>query len=128
MNPQETVRAYHNWLVVGVSADRDKYSTRIYERLKQLGKQVYGVNPRPFELDDEPIYPSIDAVNEPVDVIVYVVNPTIGLNLLDDVVASQAKILWLQPGTRSPELIAQAKAHNLQVIEDCVLVASEAGL
>lgn len=112
------------WAVIGVTDDVSKYGYKVYARLKKHNKVVYGVNPKYDKIDDDKIYPSLEAINDNIDVVVFIVNPKIGINYLESVVDRKISIIWLQPETESPEILLKAKENNIGVIEACVLLVS----
>ena len=57
-----------------------------------------------------------------IDVVDFVVNPKIGIKILDDVIAKGIKRILLQPGTADGALIAKAEANGIEVLQSCVLV------
>ena len=50
------------------------------------------------------------------------VNPTIGINYLENIKELGIKTIWLQPGTISVELLEEAQRLELNVVDACVLV------
>ncbi len=124
MKAIDIINTYHNWVVIGVTPDQEKYGYKIFKRLKEIGKKVYGINPKYQEVDNDRIYSRILDIKTDIDVVVMVVNPQIGINYLDEIKECGIKLIWLQPGTESPGLIAKAKMLGLEVIEDCVLVVT----
>lgn len=50
-----------------------------------------------------------------------VVNPTIGIKVMEEIAALGIKYVWLQPGTRSDEIREFAASNGIEIIEDCVL-------
>lgn len=121
----EILTQAQSFAVIGLNPDPEKYANKIYTLLKKENKDVYGVNINYSQVDNDTVYPSILDVPAAVDVAVMVVNPTVGLTMIDDIHAKGVKTLWLQPGTRSPEISTKAKALGLEVVEDCVLAQYE---
>nr|WP_252856579.1 CoA-binding protein [Erysipelothrix rhusiopathiae] len=67
------------------------------------------------------MYPSFLEITDAVDVAVMVVNPKIGLNMLESIKEKGINVLWLQPGTVNDALRTKAQELELNVIEACVL-------
>lgn len=121
MNAYELLTQSNKFAVLGMNNDPDKYAYKIFYKLKEKNKQVFGVNPKYDVINDDPIYPSIDAIEEDVEVAVFVVNPKIGIHYLDDLKKRGIKHVWLQPGTVDDALLKRAEELNLQTTEACVL-------
>lgn len=117
----EILSTNSNYVVIGMTDDQKKFSYRIYTLLKNKGKITRGIHQRLTEVEGERIYNSIEAIEDPIDVAVFVVNPTIGINYLEPIKAKGISTIWLQPGTVSDELVAKANDLGLNVVEDCVL-------
>jgi predicted CoA-binding protein len=112
--------------VVGVSRDRNKYGYQVYKALKRAGYNVFAVNPNLSEIDGDPVYPYLDNIPEPVDVIVTVVPPEITQQIM--IAASKRKIgyCWMQPGSESKAAVNQAIANGMRVVYGgpCIMVAA----
>lgn len=122
IDPRQTLESAQNLAVLGVNAEFDSFANKIVRKIRELQKTAFPVNPKYDELFGEPLYKSLDDIATPIDVVVFVVNPKIGLGYLDAVAKKGVKTIWLQPGTISDELLAKAKELGLQAIEACVLV------
>lgn len=120
-NAYEILTTSQNFVVAGINNKPDKYAYRIYKLLEEKGKQVIGVNPNYTEIEEKTVYPSISEVPGSIDVVVMVVNPKIGIHMLEAIKEKGAKVLWLQPGTMNDALLAKAKELELNIIEACVL-------
>ena len=121
MSDYEVLTNSKNIAVIGMNADPQKFANKIYKKLKENNKTVYGINPNYTEIDGEKIYSSIATLDEDVDMVVMVVAPRHGINMLEDIKAKGVKILWLQPGTINDELLEKAQSLDLTVIQNCVL-------
>lgn len=121
MNKLDILHAAKNVAVVGMNPHEDKFAYKINAMLNKYGKNTYGVNANYDEIEGHKIYDSISDIDAPIQIAVMVVNPTVGLSMVDAIAAKGVETLWLQPGTRSEELIERAKTLGLQVVEDCVL-------
>ena len=128
MEFEEALKVYKSckvWAVIGVTQDETKFGYKIFKRLKAVGKEVYGISPKYEEVDGEKLYSNIVDVPQKPDVVVFVVNPSIGINELDNIKKMGIKNIWLQPGTISSELLQKADSLNLNKVDKCVLVVSE---
>ena len=120
MTAKEMLQFKH-WAVVGASRNEDSYGYKIYMKLKSKGYRVYPVSPKGGEIDGDTVYPSLSQVPQKVEVVDFVVNPTVGMDVLDLVIELGIDKIWLQPGTRGQELINKAKDNHIHVVESCVL-------
>lgn len=123
MKNYEILVNHQSYAVVGLNPDPEKFAHKIATLLKEKQKDVIGVNQNYDSIEGFEHVASINDVNVPIDVVVMVVNPTVGMSMIEAIANSTAKYLWLQPGTRSDELISIAESLGLIVIEDCVLAS-----
>ena len=70
------------WAIVGFSANPLKFGHRIYFDLQRAGYQVYAVNCRGGRLAGESVYPSVDELPVPVDVVDVVIPPEKGIHVV----------------------------------------------
>lgn len=111
-----------NWAVVGASTDTSRYGYKIVKKLDRYGYNAIPVTPKYEDIDGIKAYPSVADISDDIDVVVFVVNPHIGMEVLDDCISKGIKRIWLQPGTVSHELINKAEENGIEVLEACVLV------
>lgn len=113
---------YKNWAVVGASENPQRYGNKIVKRLKSAMYNVLPVSPNYEKVEGIKSFASISDVSGPIDVVNFVVNPSIGMKVLDEVIEKGIKRIWLQPGTVSSKLVQKAKDNDIEVIEACILV------
>lgn len=112
-----------NWAVVGATQDTSKFGYKVYKKLKIRGYNVFPVNPKFDEIEGEKCYSSISDIAENIDVISLIVNPKIGMEVIEEAKEKGIKNIWCQPGAESPELIEKAKSYGMKIIyNECVLV------
>jgi predicted CoA-binding protein len=124
MNPETLLRDSTTYAVLGVNTDHESYANKILRKLQHVKKTAYGVNPKYDTLFNQPVYEDLEKLPEVPQVVVFVVNPTIGIHYLDRMAELGIKFAWLQPGTISVELLEKAKTLGIETIEACVLVVS----
>lgn len=125
MNKAETLlRECHSYAVLGVNQDLESYANKILRKLREKNKLAYPVNPKYTTLFDEPVYADLEKTPTVPEIVVFVVNPHIGITYLEPIKKLGIKTIWLQPGTISDELLSKAKALSIDAVEACVLVVS----
>lgn len=122
LDPKKILSDSQTIAVLGVNNDHDSYANKIVRKIKSLNKIAYPVNPNYDEVFGETVYESIEKCPSTPDLVVFVVNPTIGIEYLDSIKNLGIKTIWLQPGTISIELLDEAKILGIKVVEACVLV------
>ncbi|MFR7591580.1 MAG: CoA-binding protein [Longibaculum sp.] len=122
MNPKDILNMYYHFAVVGVSENQEKYGYKIFKRLIERNKQVYGISPIYHEIDGYPIYSSLEDVEQPIDVVVFVVNKKYAYGYVDEMLGLGIHYAWMQPGTYDDELLEHMKSVGITPILACVLV------
>ena len=108
--------------IIGASADRSKFGNKAVRAFQARGYRVYPVNPRATEVEGLPAYPSISAVPVRPDMVSVYLPPTMLLIVLPEIAAKGCDELWLNPGTESPEVLAETGRLGLNVIQACSII------
>lgn len=109
--------------IIGASSNRQKYGNKAVRAFLQQGYTVYPVNPNEPEIEGLATFKTVrDVPVRPKMISVYV-PPTVLLKLLPDLAARGCDELWLNPGTESDAVLAEAKRLGLNVIQACSIVA-----
>ncbi len=101
-----------NFVVVGNTVLEEKYAYKIKHGLLDAGYNVECVGK---ELN------SINDVKKDIDVLNLCINPIVGIKLLKEN-TKNIKIVVIQPGAESDEIISFLKEKNIDYLEGCVLV------
>lgn len=112
---------HKKWAIVGASAKKGSYGSKIYKRMKAQGYTVYPVTPNYDAIDGDKAYGHMEEIDGEVDVALFVVKPAIGMKALEGCKGKCVDKLWLQPGSESEELVALAESMGIAVQEGCVL-------
>ena len=113
---------YKNWAVVGASQDSNRYGYKIHRKLEKKGYNAIPVTPKYKDIEGTVTYPSLLDIDQKIDVVNFVVNPQIGMKVLDECIQLGIKRIWLQPGTQSERLIQRAEDNGIEVVDACILV------
>jgi predicted CoA-binding protein len=110
--------------VVGASHDRTKYGYRVYRRLKSLGRYtVYPVNPQAEEVDGDRCYPTLAALPERPDAVIFITPPPRTAAVMREALGLGIKTFWTQPGADGPEAVRLAGEAGAHLVRGrCVLV------
>ena len=112
--------------MIGASANPEKPSHGIMQKLQRAGYRVIPVNPRESEVLGERSYPSLIDVPERIDIVDVFRRAEDAPAIADDAVTIGAKALWLQIGIVSDEAAARARAGGLIVVMDACIGATHA--
>lgn len=109
--------------IIGASADRSKYGNKSVRAHLKQGFTVYPINPKGGEIEGLPAYTRLsDVPAAKLDRVSLYVPPSVGLGLLAEIAAKGCDELFLNPGSESDELIAQAESLGLNPIVACSIV------
>ena len=114
--------------IVGASANPEKPSHGIMQRLLAAGYRVIPVNPKETEVLGQKAYASLAEIPDPVDIVDVFRRSEDTPGIAEEAIAIGAKTLWLQLGVTSEEAATRAKAAGLTVIMDRCIGATHKAL
>lgn len=109
--------------IIGASRDRSKFGNKAVRAYAQQGYQVFPVNLKDDEIEGLPVFKTILAIPVRPQIISVYVPPAALLKILPDIAKRGCDELWLNPGTESDEVLAEAERLGLNVIQDCSIVS-----
>lgn len=112
--------------VIGASSNPSKYGNIALKAWRETPWTVYAVNPREEQIEGMPVYPSVLNIPGEVDTATLYVPPGIGLKVAEELIAKGVRVVYLNPGTESPELREKLESAGIEAIEACSIIASRA--
>lgn len=108
--------------VVGLSAKRFRPSYGVSEYMQRAGYRIIPVNPRDTEILGEKVYPTLEAIPEPVDLVNVFRRPEFVPDIVESAIRIGARAIWLQEEVIHEEAAARAQRAGLAVVMDrCLL-------
>ncbi|MFO0870920.1 MAG: CoA-binding protein [Pirellulales bacterium] len=109
--------------ILGASADRSKYGNKSVRAHRSQGFDVYPVNPKGGEIEGLTVYRSLAEIPvERLDRVSVYLPPAVALAMLPEIAAKGCDELWLNPGSDSAEVVAEAQRLGLEPIVACSIV------
>ena len=116
------IRQMKTVAIIGASSDSGKFGNKAVRAFSGRGYQVFPVNPKETTIEGLQAYATIlDVPVRPHMVSVYL-PPPILLKVLPQIAEKGCDELWLNPGTESEEVLAEAERLGLNVIQACSIV------
>lgn len=109
---------YRRVAVVGLSANPMRPSYFAAKYLQDHGFEIVPVNPRYDAILDQPCYPNLRAIPHPVDVVDLFQRAERVAPFVEDAIAIDARVVWMQLGVVHEEAAARARAAGLEVVMD----------
>jgi predicted CoA-binding protein len=109
--------------VIGASNDRTKYANKAVRAFAGRGYAVYPVHPAQTVVEGLQCWARIGDVPTTPDIISVYVGPTRLVQLLPEIAARGCGELWLNPGTESAEVLAEARRLGLKPVQTCSILA-----
>ncbi|KXB07977.1 hypothetical protein AKJ58_01330 [candidate division MSBL1 archaeon SCGC-AAA385D11] len=107
-----------NITVVGCSRTEGKPAHEIPKFLKSKGYRIIPVNPFADEILGEKTYPSLEEVEEKIDV-VEIFRPSEEVyEIVEEALETDAKVIWMQLGIKNEKAKKLAEENGLKVIQD----------
>jgi predicted CoA-binding protein len=108
--------------IIGASNDRSKFGNKAVRAFLQQGYEVFPVNPKEATIEGLPAFQgSADVPVRPAMTSVYL-PPAVLLKVLPAIAARGCDELWLNPGTESDAVLAEADRLGLKVIQACSIL------
>ena len=106
--------------MVGASPDKTKFSYGVLRVLHETGYDMIPINPRPglLEIRGIKVYPSLDAIDRPVDMVEVFRRPTDLMGVTKEAIAIGAKVLWSQIGVVDHDAAKLAEEAGIKVVMD----------
>ena len=106
--------------MVGASPDKTKFSYGVLRVLNETGYDMIPVNPRPGleDIRGLKIYPSLAAIDRPVDMVEVFRRPEDLMGVTKEAIAIGAKVLWGQIGVVDHAAAQLAEEAGMQVVMD----------
>lgn len=114
-------------VVLGASANPDRYSFKAIERLRASNHEVIPIHPALEQIQGIPVTSSLKKVSGEVDSVTVYINPQRLAGLVDDLVALGPRRVVMNPGAESAEARSQLEAAGIEVVEGCTLVMLATG-
>ena len=109
--------------VVGLSAEAHRPSYFAAKYMLEHGYRIVPVNPKYPSILGQRCFPSLEAIDHPVDMVDVFRRPQDTPAIAEQAVAIGAKVLWLQLGVINEQARAIAAAGGLEVVQDrCVKI------
>lgn len=106
--------------VVGVSDQRETGCNAAYQRFKEAGYTVSGVNPRLSTFQGDPCYPDLASIPEKPDAVFILTNPSVTEEIVQQCVDLGVKHVWMHclMGTK-PGLAASMTSVSQDAVQRC---------
>jgi len=117
---QDILSSVKTIAMVGASPDKTKFSYGVLRVLHETGYDMIPINPRPGleEIRGLKVYPSLDAVDRPVDMVEVFRKPEDLYGVAEEAIAIGTKVLWGQIGVVDHKAARLAEDAGLKVVMD----------
>ena len=93
-----------NIALIGASANKSKYGNIILKDLKAKGYTVFPVHPALDNIEEDRVFKTPEEIIGKTDLFVFVVPPTVGLDITKRLYNKGCRRFWYQPGAQSSEI------------------------
>jgi predicted CoA-binding protein len=108
--------------IIGASHNPGKYGNRAVRAYLRKGWTVYPVNPNETDVEGLPTFRSVADIPGAIDRATIYVPPEIGIGLLAGLLQKQVPEIFLNPGSESDALVAEAERLGLNTILACSII------
>jgi predicted CoA-binding protein len=108
--------------IIGASNNRGKFGNKAVRAFLQQGYTVYPVHPTEAKIEGLSAFKSIRELPVRPQMVSVYLPPPVLLKVLPEIAARGCDELWLNPGTESETVLAEAARLGLNVIQACSIV------
>ena len=109
--------------LAGASRDPKKFGNVVFKTLKSKGLNVYPLNPKAANIDDDVCYNTLNDLPANVKNLVILLKPSETEKVVKEAVEKGIQKVWIQQGSESAEAVKTAKDAGLTLITGkCVLM------
>ncbi len=112
-------------LVLGASANPERYSNQALHLLGEYGHQVFPVNPGLDTIEKQPCYRSLAKAKESageIDTLTVYVNSQLSTKLQDEILSLGARRVIFNPGAENQALSLRLRTAGIETLDACTLV------
>jgi predicted CoA-binding protein len=130
MRTQDLLQHSQTIAVVGLSPDESRDSHRISRYMQAQGYRIIPINPRANQILGETAYPDLAsaAAQHRIDLVNCFRRSEDIPPIAREAAAIGARGLWLQLGIEHDEAVVWARAHGLDVVQNCCIKVEHARL
>lgn len=111
------------YAIIGASNNEEKYGYKVFKDLLEAWYKVVPINPNEKEILWKEVYPSLSKIKKNIDVVIFVTQPNITENILQEVKTLRIKNVWLQPWSESNKAILFCEKNNITCIYNaCIMI------
>ena len=118
MSVIKILKSFRNVAMVGVSANPDKPSNKVFQYLTENGYNVIPVNPTIGEVDGKKCYANLSAIPQKVEVVDIFRRSEDVPPIVDEAIKIGAKAIWMQEGIINNSAAEKAQSAGLLVVMD----------
>jgi predicted CoA-binding protein len=117
MDPLDKIlQESENIAVVGLSNHTDRPAYDVARYLQRNGYRIIPVNPNETSVLGEKAYPDLLSVPERIDIVDIFRRPEYVPEIVQQAIARNAKVVWMQPGAENYDAAEAAEAAGLVAI------------
>ncbi len=113
--------------ILGASNNPERFSNKAFLLLRQLGYEVFLINPKAQEIQGLPVYTELKFIKVPIDTLTVYVNAEISEKLLPQIINLKPRRVIFNPGTENFAIEKQLVEAGIQVVTNCTLIMLNSG-
>ncbi len=112
--------------IIGATINKEKYGFIVLKNLLDKGYEIYPVNPKYKEILGIKCYKSVKELPLDIDLLVFVLSPDKGNEIVKEALERGFRNFWFQPGAESEEIKKLLEKSNANfVFNKCIMIATD---
>ena len=111
--------------IIGASNKRERYSNKAVRAYIRGGYSVFPVNPNEEEVEGVHCYPSLNDIQDRIDIVSLYVKPRTGERYINQIIDKGVNLVILNPGSENERIISALKEAGINVRVECSLKVVE---
>ncbi len=116
-----------NVIVIGASANEERYSNKAMKMLADYGHNPIPVAPAVETILGRKVYAKATDAPGKIDTVTMYVGPARQSGIIEQILAIKPRRVIFNPGTENPDAYDRLKAANIEPVEACTLVLLRTG-
>ena len=113
----------YTYAVIGASSNEEKYGHKVFRSLLKHGYNAIPINPNSDLILGHKTFSSVLDYDGSIDVAIFIIPPSVGINVIKDIKKKGINKVWFQPGSESGDILRFCEENGINFSSNqCLLL------